>query len=81
MHSGLFGNEIKPGAFEHSSIQQTRALQDSQRLKVFATNYVLILSFLGEFLQSVCFLNGGLENSRSSLIFKMRNKFIFRMLY
>ena len=32
-------------------------------------------------MQSVCLLNSGLENSRCSLVFKMRNKFIFRMLY
>ena len=45
MQSGLFENEIRPGVL-WSSVQQTRALQDFQRLKVFATNYVLILSFL-----------------------------------
>ena len=32
-------------------------------------------------MQSVCLLNSGLDNSRSSLVFKMRNKFFFRMLY
>ena len=37
--------------------------------------------FCENFLQSVCLLNGALENSRSSLVFKIRNNFIFRMLY
>ena len=45
IQSGLFENEIRPGVLQ-SSIQQTRVLQDFQRLKVFSTNYVLILSFL-----------------------------------
>ena len=45
MHSGLFENEIRPGVL-WSSVQLTRALQDFQRLKVFATDYVLILPFL-----------------------------------
>ena len=67
MQFGLFENEIRPGVL-WSSIQQTRVLQDFQWSKVFATKYVLILSFLWEFLQSVCLLNGGLDNS--SLIFK-----------
>ena len=45
MQSGLFKNEIKPGVLL-SSVQQTRVLQDFQRLKVSATNFALILSFL-----------------------------------
>ena len=45
MQSELLENEIRPGVLL-SSVQRTRALQDFQRLKVFATNYVLILSFL-----------------------------------
>ena len=45
MQSRLFENEIRPEVLL-SSVQQTRALQDFQRLKVFATNYVLILRYL-----------------------------------
>ena len=33
------------------------------------------------FLQSVCLLNAGLENSRPNLVFEMCNDFIFGMLY
>ena len=43
--SGLFGNEMGPGVL-YPSVQQTQVLQDIQRLKVFATNYVSIRSFL-----------------------------------
>ena len=43
--SGLHENEIGPEVL-YSSIQQARVLQDIQRRKVFATNYVWIQSFL-----------------------------------
>ena len=76
--SELFENEIGPGVLQ-SNVQQTRALQEHRRHKPFATDYLSVLS-LCEILQTECLLKTGLEHSRSSLVSKMHNNYIFGML-
>ena len=53
--SGLFGNEIGPGVLQ-SKAQQTRLLQECQRHKPCATDYVSILSLLCEIFADCVFV-------------------------
>ena len=76
----MFENDIRPGVLQ-SSIRQTRVLQEYQRHKPGATDYVSILSVLCKILQILCILKTGPEHSRSNLVFEMLDNFIFGMLY
>ena len=53
--SGLFENEIEPGVL-HSSVQQTRALDEYEMYKPSATDYVSILSGLRDILADCMFV-------------------------
>ena len=76
----MFENEIGPGVLQ-SSVRQTRVLQEYQRHKPHATDYMSILPVLCEILQIICLLITGLEHPRSNLVFEMRDNVIFGMLY
>ena len=80
MQSGLFENEIGPGILK-VNVQKTCVLQECQRHKAKATDYVLILSFLSGILARERLLRARLVHSRSNLVFEIRNDFIFRTLY
>ena len=53
--SGMFENEIGPGLLE-SSVRQTHALQEYQRHRPCATDYVSILSMFSEIFADCMFL-------------------------
>ena len=78
--SGLFGNEIGPGVLQ-SSVQQTRVLQEYQRHKPCATDYVSFCPYFMNYLQIVCLLHARLEHSMSDLVFGTCTNFILGMLY
>ena len=71
VQSGLFKTEIGPGLLK-SSVQKKCILQERQRYKAEATEYVLILSFFSGVLAGKCLLNARLERSRSSLVVDTR---------
>ena len=78
--SGMFENEIGSGVLQ-SSVRQTRVLQEYQRHKPCPTDYMSILSVLCQILQIICLLITGPEHPGPSLVFEMRDNFIFGMLY
>ena len=80
MQFGVFKNEIGPGVLK-SSVQQIRTVQECQRHKPRATDYVLVLSLLYEILQIACFFNAELEYSKPNLVFEIRNNLLSRILY
>ena len=51
-------------------------LQERQRYKAVATEYVSILSFFSGILVGKCLLNARLEHIRSNLVFDIRYDFI-----
>ena len=79
-NSGMLENEIRPGVLQ-SSVRHTRVLQEYQKRKSRAADYVSILFVLPDFLRILCLLNIGSEQSRSNLVFEMHNNFICGMLY
>ena len=80
MQTELFEKEIGPGVLQ-SSVRKACVLQECQRHKGKATNYISILSFLSGILAAECLLNAKLEHSRSNLVFDIRYNFTFGMLY
>ena len=78
--SGLFENEIGAGVLQ-SSVQQTGVLQEYQRHKPCATDYMSFPSLFYELFTNCMFVNAGLDYSRSNLVFETDNDFIFGMLY
>ena len=78
--SRLFEDEIGPGVIQ-SGVQQTRVLQEYQRYKPRAANYVSTLSLFCQIFQILYFFNTRLEHSRTNLVFEMRHGIIFEMLY
>ena len=75
MQSGLFKNETGPGMLQ-SSVQQTKVLQEFQRHKPCATDFVSFLFLPFELFADCMFAEGaGLGDSRPNLVFETRNNF------
>ena len=72
MQSELIENEIRPGVLQ-SSFQQTCALQHQ---KAQSVGYSLCGILAGR-----CLLDPKREHSKSKLVYKICNHFIFGMLY
>ena len=77
MQSGLFKNETEPGMLQ-SSVQQTRVLQEFQKHKPCATDYVSFLFLPLELFADCMFADrAGLGHSRPNLVFETRNNFFW----
>ena len=75
-----FENEVGSGVFR-SSIQQTYNLHVFHTVRTESTHNQLHVIFHLVFLQHSCLSNAGLEHFRSDLVYRLRNNFIFEILY
>ena len=84
VQSELCETEIVPGMLQ-SSVQKACVLQERQRHKPKATDYISILSFFSWNFFEECLLyarhHARLKHSRSNFVFDIRQDFIFGMLY